>query len=85
MEDPTATMPSAGRALDGVFARVWELTQLVEETNACNLPGCSIKYDSFLTVMWRAVARGYVAHRDATYIAKSLRYGFDAGVRSVVA
>lgn len=31
--------------------------------------------------MWRAVARGYVRHEHATFIAKSLRHGFEAGVQ----
>ena len=37
----------------------------VEETNACALPGCAIKYDTFIPAMWRAVAHGHVEHEHA--------------------
>ena len=56
----------------------------MEETNACNLPGSTIKYDSFMPVMWRAVARGYVEHDHAVFVANGLRYGFEAGVQREV-
>ena len=57
-----------------------QLARIVEESNACALPGCTIKYDSFMTVMWRAVARGHVAHEHAVFVAQGLRWGFTAGV-----
>ena len=58
-----------------------QLARIVEESNACALPGCTIKYDSFMTVMWRAVARGFVGHDDAVFVAQGLRHGFEAGVQ----
>ena len=63
------------------LARVRQLATQVEESNACSLPGCPIKYDSFLTVMWRAVARGYVEHEHAVFVAQGLKQGFTAGVK----
>ena len=54
---------------------------MVESINACAIPGCTIKYDSFLTCMWRAVSRGYVKQWDAEFVAHGLRWGFDCGVR----
>ena len=54
----------------------------VESENACVLPGCSIKYDSFLSVMWRAVSRGYVRDSHARFVADGLRNGFTLGVSS---
>ena len=63
------------------LARVRQLAAQVEESNACSLPGCPIKYDSFLTVMWRAVARGYVEHDHAVFVAQGLKQGFTAGVK----
>ena len=63
------------------FGRVWELQRLVERSNACALPGCTIKYDTFLPIMWRAVARGFVEHRYAVFVANGLRHGFEAGVQ----
>ena len=79
MSVPTRTRSSkAGH--EGV-AELDRLTLLVEQVNVCALPGCAIiKYDSFLTVMWRAVARGCVKHDDAVFVARGLRRGFEAGV-----
>ena len=71
-----------GGGKDG-FAAVAQLTKLVEETNACALPGCTIKYDSFMPILWRAVQRGWVAHDDAVFVADGLRHGFTAGVQRV--
>ena len=39
-----------------------------------------MRYDTFLPVMWRAVARGFVAHADACFVNEGLRHGFKAGV-----
>ncbi len=64
-------------ALDDLF----RLQRLVETENACALPGCTIKYDSFLTCMRRAVSRGYVHTRHAEFVERGLRYGFDCGVQ----
>ncbi len=52
----------------------------VEETNACALPGCAIKYDTFIPAMWRAVARGFVSRDAACFVGDGLRHGFTAGV-----
>ena len=56
------------------------LRSLVETEGACALPGCTIKYESFTQVMWRAVQRGFVRHNDAIFLADGLRYGFKLGV-----
>jgi hypothetical protein len=53
---------------------------VVEKSNACALPGCSINYEKFLTCMWRAVSRGYVHKDKADFVAAGLRDGFTAGV-----
>jgi hypothetical protein len=74
-----ATTPNAPS--ESAFAEVWKLTKLVYERNACALPGCTIKYDVFLPVMWRAVARGFVKHEHAVFVADGLRQGFTAGVQ----
>ena len=52
----------------------------VEETNACALPGCAIKYETFIPAMWQAVARGFVSHDAACFVGDGLRHGFTAGV-----
>ena len=57
------------------------LREKVESENACTLPGCTIKYDSFLSVMWRAVSRGYVMDHHAAFVADGLRNGFGLGLR----
>jgi hypothetical protein len=53
----------------------------VEATNACTLPGVSIKYETFIPVMWKAVAQGFVQHEHAVFVAEGLRWGFRAGVQ----
>ena len=52
---------------------------LVEETNACAIPGCSIKIDSFLPCMWTAVSRGYVEPECAHFVQDGLLHGFKVG------
>ena len=47
---------------------------------ACALPGVSVKFDTFIPCMWRAVATGHVEHRDAVFVADGLRHGFTAGI-----
>ena len=53
---------------------------MVQRENACALPGVNIKYDNFLTCMWRAVDRGYVKRCHAEFCAEGLRHGFTCGV-----
>ena len=62
------------------LAEMARLRAVVESENACALPGCSIKYNSFMSTMWRAVQRGFVLHDDAVYIAEGLQNGFSLGV-----
>ena len=56
------------------------LASLVEAEGACALPGCSLKFETFIPVMWRAVERGFVAQADAEHVFDGLRYGFNGGV-----
>ena len=56
------------------------LRELVEAQNACVLPGCTIKYDSFMTILRRAVSRGYVRDRHAAFVEDGLTNGFTLGV-----
>ena len=44
------------------------------------MPGVSIVYDRFMTVMWRAVSRGFVTHANAEFVAGGLWHGFDCGL-----
>ena len=74
----TNATPSSSE-LSGL-AEVARLTSLVETEGACALPGCTIKYESFVQVMWNAVQRGFVRHDEATFVADGLRYGFKLGV-----
>ena len=67
-------------AREGV-SELRRLAAVVEQSNAFALPGCTIKYDSFMTVMWRAVSRGFVQHDDAVFVARGLRWGFEAGIQ----
>ena len=63
------------------FDELRRLEALVYEGNACMLPGCSIKYDNFMPIMWRAVSRGYVKDYHARFVADGLRNGFSLGVQ----
>ena len=60
----------------GALEELFRLRRLVENENACALPGCTIKYDSFMTCMRRAVSRGYVHTRHAEFVEQGLRHGF---------
>ena len=62
------------------MALLGSLRRLVENDNACALPGVSIRYDTFLPVMWAAVETGWVDRDKAEFVASGLRYGFDLGV-----
>ena len=76
---------NASPAAPGVLDELFRLRGVVENQNACAIPGCTIKYDSFLTCMWRAVSRGYVKQWDAEFVANGLRNGFDCGVQQSLA
>ena len=53
---------------------------MVMEHGATYLPGCSLKYDTFIPCMWQAVQTGHVTHADALACGEGLRYGFTCGV-----
>ena len=75
---------AAGTALppEGRFLRpMFDLANTIYSSNACSLPGCLIKYDSFIPAMWDAVANGFVSFENAQYVAEGLRWGFNPGVR----
>ena len=63
------------------LAEYERLCTLVQEVNACELPGCTIKYGPFNNSMWRAVERGFVTHDNATFCAGILRYGATCGIQ----
>ena len=44
------------------------------------MPGCAIKYGTFMHSMWKAVARGEVPHDKAVFVQSGLRHGFRAGI-----
>ena len=50
--------------------------------NACTLDGVSIRYDTFLPCMWRAVSRGWVTPTAAQFVHDGLRWGFRAGIQT---
>jgi hypothetical protein len=64
----------------GASETLASLRSSVESANACTLPGCSIKFDSFLPVLRRAQSRGYVKDHEAEYVATGLMQGFTLGV-----
>ena len=66
---------------------VAELRARVESDGACALPGVSVKYDSFMPVMWQAVARGFVDHDKAVFVGdgRGVALGVQGGDRRVAA
>ena len=64
----------------GALDELWALETLVQEKNACALPGCTIKYDTFMPCLRRAVSRGYVKDVHAAFVEDGLRYGFSIGI-----
>ena len=56
------------------------LRGVVQREGACALPGVSIKPETFLPAVWRAVERGYVSVDNATFVQNGLRDGFTLGV-----
>ena len=72
----SATAPSS--ELPEGLALLSHWRSVVEEVGACALPGVSVKYDTFIPCMWKAVARGFVPHEDA--VGDGLRNGVTAGV-----
>ena len=63
----------------GHLDEFFRLSALVESENACALPGCNIKYDCFVTVLRRAMSRGYVKDCYGNFVLNGLRHGFDIG------
>ena len=76
----SAAPRSAPSELPAGLAYVSHLRSVVEEAGACFLPGVSIKYDTFVPCLWRAVMTGHVKHHDAVFINDGLRHGFTAGI-----
>ena len=77
--------PGAGGALaearapEGVGQLAY-WADVVQRGTACDLPGCSIKYDNFLDCMWRTVQRGNMRHSTAAFVADGLKNGFTLGI-----
>lgn len=63
-----------------MLSSIFDMAQQVAEQGACSLPGVSIRYDNFMSSMFRAVARGYVSTEHADFVAHGLRWGFEAGI-----
>ena len=75
----TGATPSSSEG-SAALGAVSELRALVESEGACALPGVTIRYESFIPVMWQAVARGFVSHDKAVFVGEGLRWGFKAGI-----
>ena len=64
----------------GTLDEYFAMREIVETSNACDLPGVNIRYGPFLDCMWRAVERGFVDRDKASFVAEGLKSGFMAGV-----
>ena len=75
---PTGWSESSDTA--GVFVDMFKWARVVHAENACALPGVSIKFDTFIPAMWRAVRDGYVQAQHAEFVHLGLRWGFEVGL-----
>ena len=64
----------------GAVEDFYSTRAIVEKFGACSLPGCTIKYDTFMAVLRRAQSRGYVKDHEGDYVAEGLLHGFKLGV-----
>ena len=64
----------------GALAILREAEDIVRGTNACALPGCTLKFDTFVPVLQRAMSRGYVRDAVGHYVIDGLRNGFSIGL-----
>ena len=67
-------------AVENGWERLERWRDVVRVEGACELPGVSIKYDTFVPAMWKAVQGGFVSHDDAVFCGEGLRDGFTCGV-----
>ena len=75
---PTGWSESSDTA--GVFVEMFKWARVVHAENACALPGVSIKFDTFIPAMWRAVRDGFVQAQHAEFVHLGLRWGFEVGL-----
>ena len=68
------------KGADSGFEGLRKLRDLVYAGTACDIPGCTIKFDIFIPVLRRAVSRGFVRPDHAAFVEAGLRYGFTLGV-----
>ena len=64
----------------GRLDELHRLRSLVERENACSLPGCTIDFVRFSTVLRRAMSRGYVKDVYGEFVLEGLSKGFTLGV-----
>ena len=67
-------------SVESGWERMDRWRDVVRVEGACALPGVSIKYDTFVPAMWKAVQGGFISHDDAVFCGEGLRYGFTCGV-----
>ena len=65
---------------EGVLTSIFDLARTVYHGTACDLPGVTIPYDTFVPAMWRAVSAGYVSEFHGELVHQGLRWGFEAGL-----
>ena len=65
----------------GPFAEMFKLQRLVEEQNACALPGCVFKYENFMGSLHNAWNKGFIATHTYEYVADGMRHGFTLGAQ----
>ena len=65
----------------GHFDVAFRLARSVYHGTACDLPGVLLKYEPFMAILGHAVRAGMVAWDVACYVAHTLRWGTDMGVK----
>ena len=85
----TAITPTSATSLSrpeaagdfGPFEEMFRMQRLVEDQNACALPGCVFKYDNFMSCLHCAWNKGLVGTEVRDYVADGMTRGFTLGAQ----
>ena len=77
----TTQSPSSEFGDRGPLAEMFKMQRIVEEQNACALPGCVFKNENFMGSLHNAWNKGFIATHTYEYVADGMRNGFSVGAQ----
>ncbi len=77
----TIQMPVRRQQLNEPLRELARLRTLVLEKGACELPGCTLRFERIVPVLQRAAMRGFVSQDVLLRTLQGLRYGYTGGAR----